>query len=322
VINFQADIANAELSFIAYKRLWQFDIWLTSVHEGNTDHFHGRLKDDARSYASFSLTWPAISGMIITANDTFWVEHKHHVADPTLYMYKSSDVWFHPSMEFNCGHAGDPKMDDHSISAREMEPRNHAHADGPITTNVWMDQYWLNPNNNPWFSTASTYGLLNDVNLLYSLVGLHVFAFTQIGQRTNSWTQNSQLPTMLNDFSAWVATGNLPNNVDIGFWLSGNNMGGLAWIGTGCTTTTSPYYRTGIAGLSNKSRLWTVKTIAHELGHLRGAQHYTTNQCAKNQGSGCQCSIMSFCFPSSQTFGGEVNSFAPISVAQISRSCP
>jgi len=325
VVNFQVDVANGELSFMAYRRLWQFNIWLTSVHEGNTEHFHGSMKDDPDSYASFSLISPSFTGMIITSNDTFWVERKYHVADPALYIHRSSDLWLHPSMEFSCGHAGEPQKD-HSINTRGMETRNHAHADGPVSVNVWMDQNWLS-SNNPWFSTTSTYGILNDVNLLYTSVGLHAFAFNQVGQRSNSWTQPSQVNSMLNDFSAWAANGNLPSTVDVGFWLIGLNVGGLAWIGTGCSTTFSTYYRTGVAGLiyssgNTNSRLWTVKTIAHELGHLRGAQHYTTNQCVQGESTGCQCSVMSFCFPTSQTPGGATNALAPVSIAQIFRSCP
>jgi len=36
----------------------------------------------------------------------------------------------------------------------------------------------------------------------------------------------------------------------MGLWLTGNNVGGLAWIGTGCSTTYPPYYRVGVAGLA------------------------------------------------------------------------
>jgi len=125
------------LSFFAYGTFWQFSIWLTDVHDGNTyglinpyimadagsflshrDHYHGVLRDAPKSYASFSFQ-PSFSAMIILNNDTLWVEHKHNVpGDSTLYVYRSSDVWFHPDAEFKCGHADHAEPS--AIASREV----------------------------------------------------------------------------------------------------------------------------------------------------------------------------------------------------------
>jgi len=57
--------------------------------------------------------------MIILNNDTLWVEHKHNVpGDSTLYVYRSSDVWFHPDAEFKCGHADHAEPS--AIASREV----------------------------------------------------------------------------------------------------------------------------------------------------------------------------------------------------------
>lgn len=69
------------------------------------------------------------------------------------------------------------------------------------------------------------------------------------------------------------------------------------------------------------SRLWTVKTIAHELGHNRGAQHDFVKQCNPGQSTNCQCSVMSYCFPTAQTYGGAVNYFSATSKNQIKATC-
>jgi len=63
--------------------------------------------------------------------------------------------------------------------------------------------------------------------------------------------------------------------------------------------------------------LWTVKTIAHELGHNRGAVHDFTNMCTSSVQTNCQCSVMSYCFPSVATPGGAVNYFSQSSISTM-----
>ena len=145
------------------------------------DHYHGILRDAPKSYASFSFQ-PSFSAMIILNNDTLWVEHKHNVpGDSSLYVYRSSDVWFHPDAEFKCGHADHAEPS--AIASRE-EVRYCLHlisvlatfqkktrSEGTPSCAVWVDQFWLSNTTNPWFSTQSTYGLLNDVNAVYAAAG-------------------------------------------------------------------------------------------------------------------------------------------------------
>jgi len=298
-----------QLSFYAYNHKWTFQIWLTDVRSENKYHFFGRLAGPHKSIASFTLLPNYITGLIVFNNETFWLEAKDPATPLDLFLYKSSDITFDPAFaQLKCGHSGHTPVH-----------QNHGHNKRVITSYaVFEDQYWVSNGYNPsWYTADGTYGLLNDVNVLYAASGLSTFNFAIEGVRSNSWITFDTLSYMLNDLATfWSGNAHDGKNA---LWLVGNNVGGLAYLGTGCSS--NPFYKTAVAGLSNWSRLWTVKTIAHELGHNRGANHDFNNQCGQGQGSGCQCSVMSYCFPDASTAGGAVNYFSQTSINEIWGTC-
>jgi len=311
------------ISFTAYGKDWLFTVWNSDVSDEPEDaenHFHGRL-DGVESTASFTVAPNFISGMIIVHNDTFWIEALNPEKPLELFMYRTSDVWFHPSIAtLHCAHTDDA----HNEIAENMNPMSEQEKRAVITTYILADQYWVSSKSNPNFYTRDgTLSLLNDVNAVYASAGLKGFSFTvkAFGKYTlkNSWTTQGALQNMLNYFTTYSLTRFSPNYNTVA-WLVGNNVGGLAWLSSACGAY-GDRYRTAVAGLAYWSRLYTVKTIAHELGHNRGASHDFAKQCASNQASGCQCSVMSYCFPSSSTYGGAVNYFSSTSVGQIKATC-
>lgn len=184
---------------------------------------------------------------------------------------------------------------------------------------VFFDQKWALASNNPWSSQADTMGLFNDVNAIYKAAGLATFTFKYMKQISNSKTT---LNDMLNYFSD-TASKSISAITDTTYtnylWLIGANVGGLAFVGTTCKGTSSAQNRkTAVAGLVNFSRLWTVKTIAHELGHNRGANHQFDNACTSTVKTNCQCSVMSYCFPAaSNNPAGAVNQFSSFTINEM-----
>jgi len=312
VTDLQVSDTRDSLSFGAYNKLWVFSIWLSDVTAENNDHFHGRLEGSSHSIASWTLMPDYVTGMIVTANDTYWVEAKDPAIPLDLYIYRSSDIWFHPSASLKCGHAGRQehiRSSVNSIGKRDIS-----------SVGILMDQYWASTTYNPSWNTASaTLGLLNDVNAVYGSAGLFGFNFDILGVRSNSWTSKAAVSNMLADFSTWSKSA-VPTSYNIVAWLVGKDVGGLAWVGSGCGAY-GTFYRTSVSGLISTSRLWTVKTIAHELGHNRGATHDFGSQCAPNQATDCQCSVMSFCLPTASTSGGASNYFSQKSVSEITQVC-
>jgi hypothetical protein len=182
---------------------------------------------------------------------------------------------------------------------------------------VYYDQKWAS-STNPWRSQANTLAILNDVNAIYRAAGLGQFTVVYKSQVSNSKTK---LNDMLSYFSD-TASRTLSSFKESGFtnhlWLVGSNVGGLAYVGTSCKSTQPANRKTAVAGLVSYSRLWTVKTIAHELGHNRGANHQFTNACTSTLKSNCQCSVMSYCFPAAgNNPAGAVNAFSSTSINQM-----
>ena len=56
------------------------------------------MEGHSDSFASFSVLPDYVTGMIILANETFWLEAKDPSEPLALFIYKTSDVWFHPSV--------------------------------------------------------------------------------------------------------------------------------------------------------------------------------------------------------------------------------
>lgn len=84
------DLERGEFSFNAYGRRWNLRLSLSNLVEGNAEHFQGQLEGDPKSVASVSLfSLRDITGMILTANETFWIEkNSHNLSDPVVYLHK------------------------------------------------------------------------------------------------------------------------------------------------------------------------------------------------------------------------------------------
>jgi len=206
---------------------------------------------------------------------------------------------------------------------QEVPPANGSPADSPpeevkrekreITSyklGIFVDQYWTSSIANPTFYTKiATLSLYNDVNVIYQNAGFTNFSVVYLGTRENPY--NTTTSPMLTYFSNNM-TGYDSSYTNLQ-WLVGQNVGGLGYVGSTCSLSAAKF-RTSVAGLAKGNRLWTVKIIAHELGHNRGSPHDFTSQCAAGQSASCQCSLMSYCWPTSTTAGGAVNSFSATSI--------
>jgi len=211
--------------------------------------------------------------------------------------------------------------DDHQVEEAKRETEgstNQRRTLSAYKVAVYVDQKWTTAANNPWSSQADTIGLFNDVNAVYKAAGLGQFTVTYQKQVTNTF---SSINDMLNYLSNTLST-TLSTFKDTTYtsqaWLVGSNVGGLAYVGTSCNPSGNMNRKTGVMGLANFSRLYTVKTIAHELGHNRGASHDFTNQCSGTTTTGCQCSLMSYCFPTSTNNpGGAKNALSTTSINEM-----
>lgn len=316
-------------SWRAFGRQWTVRLSLSDVTDDNTDYFHGTLDGDNKAVVSFSLLpGMGLSGMIALRNQTWWIaakpleENKNSVEEKDLgvFMFREEHDASIRRGELDLP----PLLEPLSIEDEETEQTEAStkRAVTPVTkykVGVFFDQKWALASNNPWASKADTLGLFNDVNAIYKAAGLNTFTVMYGKQVTNSLSTISE---MLSYFSN-TASPNIAMFKDTSYtnyaWLVGTNVGGLAYVGTSCKATAAKQtQKTGVMGLVNYSRLWTVKTIAHELGHNRGANHQFDNACTNTVKTNCQCSLMSYCFPSATNNPlGAVNALTSVNINEM-----
>jgi len=322
VLNFQVSEARDFLSFSAYNRMWRFNLELTDVQENNKDHFFGRISGDAKTLASWTLLPEYITGMILGANDTYFVEAREAEKPHELSMYRYSDIQYEgDSGKIKCHNTNKherltPIQDELHLDTDHQEDKKDKRTIRYAA--VFADQYWLSGSYNPYYySTGATVAIFNDVNALYAAAGLSTWRFDYYGGMSNPYGANPS--ALLTYLSNWQYYGNFNRGYNAIAWLVGLNVGGIAWLSSACGAY-GPYYRGAISGLAYWNRIYTVKTLAHELGHNRGAPHDFANQCSTdsvaNLATGCQCSVMSYCQNS------RVNYFSTTSANQIRGVCP
>eukprot|EP01087_Luapelamoeba_hula_P013688 TRINITY_DN3922_c0_g3_i1.p1 TRINITY_DN3922_c0_g3~~TRINITY_DN3922_c0_g3_i1.p1 ORF type:complete len:365 (-),score=46.71 TRINITY_DN3922_c0_g3_i1:115-1209(-) len=295
-----------EVTWSAFGRSWSVQLTLSDVVEDNEEYFHGTLAGDDSAIVSFALL-PGndLSGMIVTVAETYWISRQ----DDIIYMSSESN------QDASSGQAPtftEPLMHE-TVPAPEARSQVPAPSVGTVkkataerTTvstykvAVYYDQNWATASNNPWSTQASTIALFNDVNAIYQASGLATFSVVYQKQVTNSASTVTDMLTYWANTMSTKLSSFTDNSYTNQLWLVGQNVGGLSYVGETCKGSAGVMkFKTAVAGLVNFSRLWTVKTIAHELGHNRGAVHTFDNQCAGSTATGCQCSVMSYCFPSS-----------------------
>jgi hypothetical protein len=333
VYDFTISEKKDSVSWTAFGREWTVRLTLSDVVEDNMDYFHGTLDGDVNAVVSFALL-PGVgmSGMIATQSSTWWIsaqplpEHGFSEDEDKLgfFMIREAVSDLDPSV---LPVLSDPVHvdEDDDVSAAEDEEAaadidSDAHRKRSISSYkvaVYYDQKWA-ASSNPWRSQADTTALFNDINAIYKAAGLGQFSVVYKSQVSNP---KSTLNDMLSYFSD-TASKTLGSFKDSSFtnhlWLVGTNVGGLAYVGTSCKATTAANRKTAVAGLVSYSRLWTVKTIAHELAHNRGANHQFDNACSSTVKAGCQCSVMSYCFPAAgNNPSGAVNAFSSFSINEM-----
>jgi len=314
----------------AFGRQWTVQLSLSEVTEDNTDYFHGTLEGDAQAVVSFALLpGQGLSGMIAERNNTWWIvarpveENGNSIeeSDLGIFMFRETND------EIPAGAQLPPLQEPISAESHAAESNTAAdsNASGKKRTltsykvGVFFDQKYALASNNPWSSQADTLGLFNDVNAIYKAAGMGQFTVVYGKQITNTQSSISDMLTYFQN----TASANIAMMTDTSFtsyaWLVGTNVGGLAYVGTSCQGSSAKQTsKTAVMGLVNYSRLWTVKTIAHELGHNRGALHQFDNQCNSTMTTNCQCSLMSYCFPSSTNNpGGAVNALTSYNIGQM-----
>jgi hypothetical protein len=327
VYDFTVSAQKDQASWRAFGRQWTVQLYLSDVTEDNSDYFHGTLEGDENAVVSFALLpGTGLSGMIAERNQTWWIVARPveetgnsiEEADLGVFMFREE----HDSIP-----AGVLPPLSEPVSAEEEHTDDSADASDETVKRtltsykvaVFFDQKWALASNNPWSSQADTVGLFNDVNAIYKAAGLNTFTVVYGKQITNT---ESSISDMLSYFST-TASASISAFTDTSYtnyaWLVGTNVGGLAYVGTSCKGSKAKQTtKTGVMGLVNYSRLWTVKTIAHELGHNRGANHQFDNQCSGSTTTNCQCSLMSYCFPTAKNNpGGAVNAFTDFNINEM-----
>jgi hypothetical protein len=309
----------------AYGRTWSVRLALSEVVEDNQDYYLGTLEGEETAAVSFSLLpGRGLSGMLATGDDTYWISARpvaersfsENEADLVVFMARESaqDSAFQAQLPpfSEPRHAEETEAVDESVIEKRATITSYKVA-------VYFDQEWAKTSNNPWAASANTIALFNDVNAIYKAAGLRQFTIVYKHQVSNSKTTLNDMLTYWSDTMSTKKTTFQDSTFTNQLWLVGQNVGGLAYVGTTCKGATQNMNRkTAVVGLVNFSRLWTVKTIAHELGHNRGAQHQFDNQCAGSVKTGCQCSVMSYCFPAaSNNPQGATNWFSPTTVSQM-----
>jgi len=309
-------------SWTAFGREWIVHLELSDVVEDNMDYFHGTLDDDTGAIVSFALLpGTGLSGMIVTGSSTWWISARpipenQYSDDESLlgvFMTRETVSDFGGSMPtFSQPLEAEHEADDEGHSEGEQKRSISSYK-----VAVYYDQKWATSSNNPWSSQANTVGLFNDVNAVYKAAGLGQFTVTYKSQVSNSLSTLNSMLTYFSDTASKTLSSFTDSSFTNHIWLVGTNVGGLAYVGTSCKSATATR-KTAVAGLVSYSRLWTVKTIAHELGHNRGANHQFTDACTSTLKSNCQCSVMSYCFPAATNNpNGAVNLFSSFSINEM-----
>jgi len=321
VYDFTISETKDSVSWTAFGREWNVRLELSDVVEDNTDYYHGSLEGDENAVVSFALLpGSGLSGMVATGDSTWWIrampvaENNYSENDEALGHFMLREQGSLQAAAAIAPFEAPLEADIDPVVDQEAEAGGQKRSVTSYKLAIYFDQNWVK-STNPWASQANTLGLLNDVNAIYKAAGVGTFQVVYGKQITNSQTS---LSAMLSYF-ANTASASISAFTDRSYtsymWL----VGGLTYVGTACKgTSAAQKQKTGVAGLVSWSRLWTVKTIAHELGHNRGAVHEFTNQCSGSTTTGCQCSLMSYCFPSaSNNPTGALNYFTSTSVATM-----
>jgi hypothetical protein len=341
VFDFTVSPARDRASWHAFGSEWIVRLELSEITEDNTDYFHGTLESDVNAIVSFALLpGTGLSGMITIQGTTWWIsaqplpENGYSVDEDKLGIFMTREV--HSSLdsavlpsfseplqiEEDLSSSETALADDSEIASSESDVDAAASRKRTISTYkvaVFYDQKWATASNNPWSSQADTLALFNDVNAIYKASGLGQFTVSYQKQVTNSLTTLNDMLSYFSNTASTTLSSFKDSTITNNIWLVGSNVGGLAYVGTSCKGASQNSNRkTAVAGLVNYSRLWTVKTIAHELGHNRGANHQFDNACTSTLKTGCQCSVMSYCFPSaSNNPRGAVNFFSDFSINEM-----
>jgi hypothetical protein len=322
VFDFTISESKDSASWTAFGREWRVQLELSNVVEDNTDYYLGTLEGDASAAVSFALLpGTSFSGMIATGDTTWWIkalpvlENNLSEEDDDLgvFMIRDTSVELDEAVlpTFETPLEPDPEDEDEEAD-EDSQDRKRAISSYKVA--VFYDQQWAS-SRNPWGSQANTLALFNDVNAIYRAAGLGRF---KVGWQKQISRSRSGLSSMLSQFSRSSNSAFNDRSYTNYIWLVGANVGGLGYVGSSCRSN-NQRQKSCVAGLVGSSRLWTVKTIAHELGHNRGAPHEFGNQCSgAGSRAGCQCSVMSYCFPSARNNPkGAVNYFSSASISRM-----
>jgi hypothetical protein len=244
--------------------------------------YQGSVEGAAGTDARFTLDGDHIEGMILTPQDTYFVEAARKysaVAGANDYlMYKASDV--RPDVTRSCG-----TLDEEiARSAKEIAP---SVASGGITPAVFspMKVVEIATEADGEYTTAlggsanansDILGVMNGVQAIYQRdIGLTfsvVFQHTWTDAATDPYAASGDAAAMLNEFTNVWNRDFTGNARDVAHLWTGRPLGGpagVAWTGVVCLDGAHSY------GLSDRETISPFRfgIPAHEIGHNFNASH-------------------------------------------------
>jgi len=278
--HFDLELQPNDLRSADYRAEEVVDGAVREIPRGAVNTYKGTINGLPGTDARFTLDNSRLEGMIMTADDTYFVEPASNyssAAEPTEYLlYRDSDV--RSDITRTCA---DTLKERVALKANELKPDSSG--SGPnvvspmkvVEIATEADDEYVTAAGGSSAANAEILTTLNQVDAIYQRdVGLTfsvVFQHAWVGEGSDPYSASGDAVAILNEFTNyWNA--NISNPRDVAHMWTGRSMGGaagFAWTGVMCQAPRFSY------GVSIRELLppFRVGIPAHEIGHNFNASH-------------------------------------------------